>query len=180
MSTKLRNADKHSLKLPRIENLKVGIVVAEWNSHITEALLKGALNVFWKEGYSRDAIIVKRVPGSIELTFAASYMIDFYDIDAIIVIGCVIRGGTPHFDYVCQSVTQGITALNERAIMPVIFGVLTTDDEQQALDRAGGQLGNKGAEAAETAIKMIALEREMMEETDVVNDNDDIPLLPLC
>ncbi len=180
MSTKLRNADKHSLKLPRIEHLKVGIVVAEWNGHITEALLKGALNVFWKEGYSRDAIIVKRVPGSIELTFAASYMVDFYDLDAVIVIGCVIRGGTPHFDYVCQSVTQGITALNERAIMPVIFGVLTTDDEQQALDRAGGQLGNKGAEAAETAIKMIALEREMMEELDGDDEDDDIPLLPLC
>ena len=93
------------------------------------------------------------VPGAVELTYGAASLIDNYD--AVIVFGCVIRGGTPHFDYVCQSVTQGVTDLNSRGTTPVIFGVLTVDTEQDAIDRAGGALGNKGTEAAEAAIKMI-------------------------
>ena len=140
--------------LPKVEDMRVAIVAAEWNSNITNALTEGALGVFKAEGFSKDQVDDFHVPGAIELTFAASQLIEASLYDAIIVFGCVIRGGTPHFDYVCQSVTQGITSLNADCDIPVIFGVLTVDCEQDALDRAGGKLGNKGAEAAEAAIKM--------------------------
>lgn len=142
--------------LPKIENLNIAVVRAQWNGHITSALAEGALEVFRNEGYNIDTQVhVFEVPGAIELTFAASALIEASMFDAVIVLGCVIRGGTPHFDYVCQSVTQGITALNSDCDVPVIFGVLTVDSEQDALDRAGGKLGNKGSEAAQTAIRMI-------------------------
>lgn len=140
--------------LPKVENMRVAIVAAEWNGHITGALTQGALDVFRREGFADEDVDVYHVPGAVELTFAASQLIEASLYDAIIVFGCVIRGGTPHFDYVCQSVTQGITSLNADCDIPVIFGVLTVDCEQDALDRAGGALGNKGSEAAETAIKM--------------------------
>lgn len=159
MSTILRTEEKKTGKLPKVPGLKVGIVVAEWNSHITGALLQGALDVFMNEGYPANDITIEYVPGTVELTFGAACLVDYSEVDAVIVFGCVIRGGTPHFDYVCQSVTQGVAMLNSKAEAPVIFGVLTTDDEQQALERAGGKLGNKGAEAAEAAIKMAALSR---------------------
>lgn len=152
MSTELRNNDTALHTLPKLNSLRVGIAVAEWNSHITEALLAGALELFAREGYSE--IEVHHVPGTVELTFAASRMARSGRYDAVIVFGCVIRGGTPHFDYVCDSITQGVVTLNAEGRVPVIFGVLTTDDEQQAIDRAGGALGNKGTEAAEAAIKM--------------------------
>ncbi len=142
-------------KLPKIENLRVAIVAAKWNAHITDALTQGALDVFKAEGYPKENIDVFHVPGTVELTFAASQLIEASLYDAVIVFGCVIRGGTPHFDYVCQSVTQGITALNADCDTPVIFGVLTVDKEQDAIDRAGGCLGNKGSEAAEAAIMMV-------------------------
>lgn len=152
MSTELRNNDTALHTLPKLNSLRVGIAVAEWNSHITEALLAGALELFAREGYSE--IEVHHVPGTVELTFTASRMARSGRYDAVIVFGCVIRGGTPHFDYVCDSITQGVATLNAEGRVPVIFGVLTTDDEQQAIDRAGGALGNKGTEAAEAAIKM--------------------------
>ena len=152
MSTKLKATKKSKSNLPKLHEPLFAITVAEWNSHITEALLQGALDVFKREGYKN--IIVKHVPGTVELTYAAARMIDIEDISAVIVIGCVIRGDTPHFDYVCQSVTAGVAQLNSIGNAPIIFGVLTTENEQQALDRAGGALGNKGAEAAEAAIKM--------------------------
>ena len=152
MSTELRNNDTALHTLPKLNSLRVGIAVAEWNSHITEALLAGALELFAREGYSE--IEVHHVPGTVELTFAASRMARSGRYDAVIVFGCVIRGGTPHFDYVCDSITQGVATLNAEGRVPVIFGVLTTDDEQQAIDRAGGALGNKGTEAAEATIKM--------------------------
>lgn len=141
--------------LPRPSSCRVAIVAAEWNGHITSALTDGALEVFRREGYAKEDIDVYNVPGTVELTFAASQLIETSLYDAVIVFGCVIRGGTPHFDYVCDSVTQGVTALNADCDIPVIFGVLTVDNEQDALDRAGGRLGNKGSEAAEAAIKMI-------------------------
>ena len=154
MSTSLSNGAPTSA-LPKVENMRVAIVAAEWNGHITNALTQGALDVFKAQGFDVDKDVeVFHVPGAVELTFAASQLIETSDFDAIIVFGCVIRGGTPHFDYVCQSVTQGITSLNADCDIPVIFGVLTVDNEQDALDRAGGVLGNKGSEAAETAIKM--------------------------
>lgn len=137
----------------RARDMRVAIVRTLWNSHITEALLSGALNVF-KSALEQDMVDVFEVPGAVELTFAASKLIDTDLYDAVVVLGCVIRGGTPHFDYVCNSVTQGITHLNSEYDIPVIFGVLTVDKEQDALDRAGGVLGNKGAEAAEAALLM--------------------------
>lgn len=166
MSTALKAKEYKATELPKLEGLRVGIVVAEWNSHITGALLEGALSVFEKEGYPAEDIIVRHVPGSVELTYGAACLSNNYKLDAVIVIGCVIRGDTPHFDYVCQSVTQGVAGINAEGVVPVIFGVLTTENEQQALDRAGGCLGNKGAEAAETAIKMAEFSRKANEESE--------------
>ena len=158
MSTELHNSI--SIELPRVEGLKVGIVAARWNSQVTEPLLDGAINRIVEAGYSRDDITVQRVPGTVELTFAAAQMAKSNKFDAVIMIGCVIRGGTPHFDYVCDNATQGCAMLNAAQNVPIIFCVLTTDDEQQALDRAGGALCNKGTEAAEAAIEMAALARD--------------------
>lgn len=147
--------------LPKIDRLRCAIVQAEWNSHITGALTRGALDLFRREGFADSDIELFLVPGAVELTFAASQLIETGDYDVVIVFGCVIRGGTPHFDYVCQSVTQGITSLNADCDIPVIFGVLTVDTEQDAIDRAGGSLGNKGTEAAEAAIKMVDFTRRV-------------------
>lgn len=155
MSTSLAGAAPKG-NLPKVDNMRVAIVAAEWNGRITSRLTQGAMEVFKAEGFADDQVDCYTVPGAVELTFAASQLIESSLYDAVIVFGCVIRGGTPHFDYVCQSVTQGVTALNADCDIPVIFGVLTVDNEQDALDRAGGPLGNKGAEAAEAAIKMHA------------------------
>lgn len=158
MATILHKNDKMSPIPPFIPGLRVGIAVADWNSDITYSMLDAAIFTFKQLGYSeKDNITVVHVPGSIELTFAASQLAKSGKVDVIIVFGCVIRGGTPHFDYVCQSVTQGITMLNATTDIPVIFGVLTTDNKQQAIDRISGNIGSKGAEAAEAAIKMRAL-----------------------
>lgn len=154
MSTSLAGGAPKSV-LPFIDDIRVAIVQAEWNSEITDKLTEGALEVFRAQKVADDQVDVFKVPGAIELTFAASQLIESSLYDAIIVFGCVIRGGTPHFDYVCQSVTQGVTALNADCDIPVIFGVLTVDELQDAVDRAGGKLGNKGSEAAEAAIKMV-------------------------
>lgn len=142
--------------LPKVENKRVAIVTAEWNRHITGALRDGAVATLRGAGFTDDDIELFDVPGAVELSFAASNLIEASMFDAVIVFGCVIRGDTPHFDYVCSSVTQGITELNVDRDTPVIFGVLTVENEQQALDRAGGCLGNKGCEAAEAAVKMMA------------------------
>lgn len=135
-------------------DVRVAIVAAEWNGHITGALTDGCVDTLKRHGVSDDLIDVFHVPGTVELTFGASQLIETEAYDVVIVFGCVIRGGTPHFDYVCQSVTQGITALNADCTVPVIFGVLTVDNEQDALDRIGGPMGHKGVEAAEAALKM--------------------------
>jgi 6,7-dimethyl-8-ribityllumazine synthase len=163
MATQLKNGAPH-LNLPQVDNMRVAIVTAEWNAHITHALRDGALDAFKQAGLNPDKDVdCYDVPGAVELTFAASQLIEAGLYDAVIVFGCVIRGGTPHFDYVCQSVTQGITALNADCDIPVIFGVLTVDTEQDALDRAGGKLCNKGSEAAEAAIKMVNFARAVKE-----------------
>lgn len=157
MSTELHNSI--TIELPHVEGLKVGIVAARWNSQVTEPLLNGAIDRIVEAGYSIDDIVVQRVPGTVELTFAAAQMAKSGKFDAVIMIGCVIRGGTPHFDYVCDNATQGCAILNATQDVPIIFCVLTTDNEQQALDRAGGVLCNKGTEAAEAAIEMAAIAR---------------------
>lgn len=158
MSTELHNTI--SIELPHVEGLKVGIVAARWNSQVTEPLLNGAIDRIIEAGYCHDDITVQRVPGTVELTFAAAQMAKSGKFDTVIMIGCVIRGGTPHFDYVCDNATQGCAMLNATQDVPIIFCVLTTDDEQQALDRAGGALCNKGTEAAEAAIEMAAIARQ--------------------
>lgn len=156
MATAYQNLSDYDFNsVPDASDMNIGIVVAEWNRHITEKLLEGACNTLEKHGIKPENIIVKRVPGSFELTFAAKRLADTKDIDAVIALGCVVKGDTPHFDYVCSGVTQGITELNLMYDIPFIFGLLTTDNMQQAEDRAGGKYGNKGDEAAVTAIKMI-------------------------
>lgn len=157
MSTQPHN--NISVELPHVQGLKVGIVVARWNNQVTEPLLEGAIERIVAAGYSRDDVTVQRVPGTVELTFTSAQMARSGKYDAVIMIGCVIRGGTPHFDYVCDNATQGCALLNATQDVPIIFCVLTTDDEQQALDRAGGALCNKGTEAAEAAIEMAAIAR---------------------
>lgn len=157
MATAYQNLSSYdSATVPDASNMRVAIVCAEWNANITEKLLEGACNTLEKHGVKSDSIFVGRVPGTFELTFGAQRMASFYHPDAVIVLGCVVQGDTPHFDYVCQGVTSGITHLNEVLDIPVIFGVLTTGNMQQAIDRSGGKYGNKGDEAAITAIKMHA------------------------
>lgn len=173
MSTQIQGAAPQR-PLPRIEDLDVAVVVAEWNGHITQRLLQGALQCFQYEGYDvEEDIDIYYVPGAVELTFAAQRLVETGNYDAVIVFGCVVRGGTPHFDYVCQSVTEGVTRINAESDTPVIFGVLTVDNEQDALDRAGGRLGNKGLEAAQAAIKMIDFNREVEAYIDDDDDDDD-------
>lgn len=134
---------------------KFAIVVAEWNEEITEALYQSAVSSLLAHGVKKGNIIRKNVPGTFELSLGGLWMAEEKTIDAVICLGCVIQGDTPHFDYICQAVAYGITEAGLKSKKPVIFGVLTTLNKQQALDRAGGKLGNKGEEAALTAIKML-------------------------
>lgn len=144
--------------VPNASEYSFGIVWAEWNEEITGAMRDGAFKTLVANGADPDNIIVKAVPGSFELTLGAQWMIENTDVDAVICIGCVIQGETRHFDFICNAVAQGITDLNREYSTPFIFGVLTPENQQQAIDRAGGKHGNKGDEAAITAIKMLALE----------------------
>jgi len=145
--------------VPSAENMSFGIVVAEWNWQITSALAKGAVDTLQRHGAAEENIRVKYVPGTFELPLGGQFFAELDNVDAVILLGCVIQGETRHFDYICEGVTQGTKDLNLKYNKPFIFGVLTTNDEQQALDRAGGRLGNKGDEAAVTAIKMVDLQR---------------------
>lgn len=133
----------------------MGIVVAAWNNHITDVLLKGAKDTLLGFGLSADQIHSLSVPGAFELPLGAQMLFQ-QQCDAVICLGCVIKGDTPHFDYVCQAATDGILQVGLSQNKPCIFGVITTNNEQQALDRADGKLGNKGAEAALTACWMLA------------------------
>ena len=135
---------------------KFAIVVAEWNEEITEALYEGAVTSLTRNGVKKENIKRKNVPGAFELSLGALWMGEKKDIHAVICLGCVIQGETPHFDYICQAIAYGITVAGQKSRKPVIFGVLTTLNKQQAFDRAGGKYGNKGEEAALTAIKMLA------------------------
>lgn len=139
--------------------MRIGIIVSEWNNEITEALFDGAKQTLLDAGVSNEDIIRKNVPGSFELPLGAKFLLDEKKPDAIICIGCVIQGETRHFDFICDAVSNGIMNLGIDYSLPVIFGVLTTDTIQQAVDRSGGKYGNKGIEAAVTAIKMISLKK---------------------
>ena len=145
----------------KLSGARIAIATARWNGHITSALRDGAVKTLREAGVADDDIMCFDVPGAVELTFAASQLIETESFDAIIIFGCVIRGDTPHFDYVCQSVTQGITALNADCDTPIIFGLLTVENEQQALDRIGGPAGHKGIEAAQAALDMISFVRSL-------------------
>ncbi|MDE5807591.1 MAG: 6,7-dimethyl-8-ribityllumazine synthase [Muribaculaceae bacterium] len=164
MSTIL-NTNGDSLEIPKLrdkEGFRCAIFTAEWNPKVTHALRDGALDVFRQAGVDTDRLLLEDVPGTVELVNAAGLALrQMRDLDAIIIIGCVIRGDTPHFDYVCEIVAEGTARLNAKGETPVIFGVLTVNNEQEALDRAGGSLGNKGAEAAVAAIKMANLHKKI-------------------
>ncbi len=168
MATKHRLTARPFGRVPSADDMKFGIVVSEWNPEITEELLRGAVQALKVCGCADHNIVIKYVPGSVELTLGAHFFAQYTDVDAVIVLGCVIRGETAHFDYVCQSVTQGITDLMVSWNMPIAFGVLTTENMQQALDRAGGKLGNKGEECALTAIKMVKLQIDMEDASEPV------------
>jgi len=156
MATSLKNLSQHSdTNIKEIHNKKFGVIVSEWNEEVTESLYNGALETLLKYGAVRQNIYRKSVPGSFELPLAAQWMAQVEEIDAVICIGCVIQGETRHFDFICQAVAHGITEVGLKFNKPVIFGVLTPNNQQQALDRAGGIHGNKGDEAAITAIKML-------------------------
>lgn len=156
MASALHNLSNYdTTTVPDGNGWKIGIVVSEWNEEVTGALLDGAFNTLLKHGVNKEDIIVRFVPGSFELVYGSAVMIEDTDVDAVIAIGCVIRGDTPHFDYICQGTTQGLAELNRLAEVPVIYGLLTCNTMQQALDRCGGELGNKGDECAITALKMI-------------------------
>ena len=156
MATALKNLSEYELQNSiAIESKTFAIVVAEWNSEVTEKLYEGAYATLVKEGAKPENIIRKNVPGSFELSLGAQWMAARNDIDAVICIGCVIQGDTKHFDFICQAVAHGITEVSLKYSKPIIFGVLTPNTQEQALDRAGGKHGNKGDEAAVTAIKML-------------------------
>lgn len=156
MATTEKNLSAFSdTNLGNIEEKRFAIVVAEWNNEITDALYSGAYETLINFGAKKELIFKKYVPGSFELPLGAQWAAQAEDIDAVICLGCVIQGETPHFDYICQAVAYGITEVGLKYNKPVIFGVLTTLNKKQAMERAGGKHGNKGDEAAATAIKML-------------------------
>ena len=147
--------------IPNAKDFKFGIVVSEWNDKITEGLFQGAFDTFIDCGVQKENIVRWNVPGSFELIYGCKKMQQSYDmLDAVIAVGSVIQGQTKHFDFVCEGVTQGIKDLNIQSDIPVIFCVLTDNTMQQAIDRSGGQHGNKGVEAAVAAIKMAQLRKD--------------------
>lgn len=158
MSSQLKNLSEYDFNtVPSAKEMRFGIVVSQWNEKVTQALLNGAFQTLIKHGALEDNIVVQYVPGTFELTYGTKWLATNYSVDAIIMIGCVIQGETKHFDYICQSVTHGATELNLQFDIPIVFGVLTTNNLEQAMDRAGGKHGNKGDESAITAIKMASL-----------------------
>ncbi|SHM61141.1 6,7-dimethyl-8-ribityllumazine synthase [Cyclobacterium lianum] len=156
MATSLKNLSQHSnANISDIKARKFGIVVSEWNDEITESLYGAALETLLRHGAKENNIYRKNVPGSFELPLGAQWLAKLEEIDAVICLGCVIQGETRHFDFICSAVAHGITEVGLKYDKPVIFGVLTPENQQQALDRAGGKHGNKGDEAAISAIKML-------------------------
>ncbi|MBQ5680495.1 MAG: 6,7-dimethyl-8-ribityllumazine synthase [Bacteroidaceae bacterium] len=156
MASSLHNLSDYNVhSVPDATGMRVGIVVSEWNEKITGALLDGACKTLMKHGVREESINIKTVPGSFELVYGAARFVSSGLVDVVIAIGCVIRGDTPHFDYICQGVTQGLADLNKEGKIPVIYGLLTCNTLEQAQERCGGMLGNKGDECAVTAIKMV-------------------------
>lgn len=151
----------HKESLPDAGNMRIGIVVSEWNSEITSNLLQGCQQALADVGMTLDKIKIIHVPGSFELPFGAQMMLENHSLEAVICLGSVVRGETPHFDFVCQTCADGVKDVALKYNKPVIFGVLTDNNIEQARDRSGGRLGNKGVEAAITAVKMVATQRRL-------------------
>jgi len=159
MSTADKNLSHYDkTTIPNAAKFRFGIVVSEWNDDITEPMFKGALETLVANGALQDNITSWHVPGTYELVYGSKKMQE-QQVDAVIAIGCVIRGETAHFDYVCQAAAHGIKDLNVNHDVPVIFCVLTDDNRQQSIERSGGKHGNKGVEAAIAAIKMATLKK---------------------
>ena len=158
MATSLKNlSDYDHNAVPSGKGKRFGIVVSEWNSAITKTLLQGAIDTFRFHGVADSDIVIDFVPGTFELPFGAKKLSQHSHVSAVICIGCVIKGETKHDEYINSSVAFALQQLNVEHNIPFIFGVLTPNNEQQALDRAGGKHGNKGVEAAVTALKMASL-----------------------
>jgi 6,7-dimethyl-8-ribityllumazine synthase len=156
MASSLKNlSDYSSNNLIDVSSKRFAVVVSEWNEEVTESLYSGAYQTLIQHGVKPEHILRKQVPGSFELTLGAQWCAQQEQVDAVICLGCVIQGETRHFDFICDAVANGITQVSLKYNKPVIFGVLTPNTQQQALDRAGGKHGNKGDEAAITAIKML-------------------------
>lgn len=154
-------SDYEPLQINNAGEFNIGIVFSEWNGFITHNLRDAALEILEKEGVKKENITVFPVPGAFELTYASMQLCKEKKYDAVIAIGCVIRGETPHFDYVCSAVAQGIKDCNVYTDVPTIFCVLTDDTKEQSVARSGGDLGNKGVEAAVTALKMIEFRQNL-------------------
>ncbi len=148
-------------KLPNAAEMRLAIIVSNWNTEITEPLYKAAYDTLISAGCTDENIIRHDVPGSFELPLGAQWALESLNPDAVICLGCVIQGETRHFDFICQAVSNGIMNLNLDYSIPVIFGVLTTENMEQAKDRSGGKYGNKGVEAAATAIQMVSLSQNI-------------------
>lgn len=162
MSTKDRkNSSFNPKKLGDLNKIKIGIVVSEWNDEITIGLLNGAQSVLKEAGIVSKNIFIENVPGAYELPLGAQYQFEYNSVDAVICLGCVIRGETAHFDFVCQACSLGVKDVALKYNIPVIFGVLTDDTIEQSKARSGGKLGNKGEEAAVAALEMLALRHKM-------------------
>ncbi len=162
MASSLHNLSDYDFQsVPSARGMRFGIVVSEWNSEITGALLQGAYSTLLRHGALEQDVTEVVVPGSFELVYASSRMVESENFDAVIALGCVIRGDTPHFDYICQGTTFGLSELNKDGKVPVVYGLLTCNTLEQAKERCGGSLGNKGDECAVTAIKMADLSRRI-------------------
>lgn len=161
MATENKNLSAYDrAALPQVKGKSIGVITSRWNGEITENMRKGAVETLLDCGILPEDILQWQVPGAFELVNGAKRMLLSKSVDAVIVIGCVIQGETKHFDFVCQGVTQGIAYLNATQLVPVIFCLLTDNTLQQSIDRSGGKHGNKGIEAAITAIQMIDLEKK--------------------
>ncbi|APD07825.1 6,7-dimethyl-8-ribityllumazine synthase [Flavobacteriaceae bacterium UJ101] len=162
MATVNKNLSEYnSQNVPNADSLRFGIVVSEWNQHITGNLLKGAIQAFKENGAKDENITIWHVPGSYELIYGSNQMAKTQNVDAVLAIGSVIQGETKHFDFVCEAVSQGIKDINILTDTPAIFCLLTDHTEQQAIDRSGGKHGNKGVECAIAAIQMADLKKKL-------------------
>lgn len=163
MATRLKDLSSYDLPADlNASTLRIGIVVSEWNGEITRNLLEGAREALAAAGVPESNTVTRFVPGSFELPLGAQFLLEETDADAVICLGAVIQGETRHFEFICNAVANGITRVGLDYNHPVVFGVLTTDDLQQARDRSGGKYGNKGIEAAVTAIKMAMLQQGLV------------------